>query len=115
MKHSMAFDQWDLVVVPFPFLEIQQEKKRPVLVLSSLEFQHANASFIGAMVTVAGKSQWSGDTPIEDIESAGLQKPCVVRLKLFTLPTSLQPQKIGTLSSRDKKAFQTNWKRYLVS
>ncbi|WP_425389515.1 type II toxin-antitoxin system PemK/MazF family toxin [Ekhidna sp.] len=106
----MICNQWDVVVVPFPFLDIPQEKRRPVLVISSSQFQKENQSFIGAMITAAGKSEWQGDTYIHDLESAGLRKNCFIRFKLFTLPLDIQPRRIGTLSERDRKAFIKNWK-----
>jgi mRNA-degrading endonuclease toxin of MazEF toxin-antitoxin module len=34
------FDKWDVVLVPLPFTDLSQTKKRPAVVLSSREYNH---------------------------------------------------------------------------
>lgn len=45
--------------------------------------------------------------------AAGLKKPCVARLKLFTLDNALILRKVGSLSSADRKAIVMSLKQHL--
>ena len=84
----MSWQPFDLVRVPFPFTDRQTSKRRPALVLSTLGFQNDSEHLHLAMVTSATHSHWSSDWPIEDLKTAGLPIPCVVRFKLFTCSRS---------------------------
>lgn len=110
----MICKPWDIVIIPFPFVEIKLQKPRPVLVLSKLEFNQANGNFLAAMITAAKSSSWLGDSPIKDLENAGLKVECLIRLKIFCLPHQIEPRIIGRLSEVDQKAFKSNWKKYLI-
>jgi mRNA interferase MazF len=54
------------------------------------------------MITTAARSKWPSDIAIEDLKPAGLNRPCVVRWKLFTLPNDLILRRAGTLASGDR-------------
>jgi mRNA interferase MazF len=54
------------------------------------------------MITTAGHTRWQSDILIADLKTAGLQRPCVVRWKLFTLPNEIILKKSGVLSSPDR-------------
>ena len=58
------------------------------------------------MITSAG-SDWPSDVEIRDWREAGLNVPCKVRFKLFTLDDTLIVRKLGTLSKRDGEAVKT--------
>jgi mRNA interferase MazF len=47
------------------------------------------------MVTSAEHSHWLGDVAPQDWQKAKLKKPCKVRLKLFTLDTSIVHSRRG--------------------
>jgi len=55
-----------------------------------------------AMITSASQPRWPGDSPLTDLSTAGLSRPCVVRLKLFTLDNRLILKRIGRLADEDK-------------
>ena len=100
----MLCKKWDIVAVPFPFIENRNiQKKRPVLVLSSTKFNSNNQKFIGAMITTAKHSHWGEDVVIKDLEAAGLPKPSVLRFKVFTLPIDFCLKKLGELAPMDLK------------
>jgi len=99
----MTFDRWDVVEVPFPFVDRVKSKTRKAIVVSDSNFQNLNSACILMMITSATHSKWFGDTPIRDLESAGLKKGCVARLKIFTLQESLIRTKVGQLSSADQE------------
>ena len=100
----MTFDQWDVVVASFPFVEIPVLKNRPVLVLSSARYGSDHRMMIAAMLTTASKRSWPDDVPIADLDEAGLLHPCVIRWKLNTLPLAPDMRRIGGLSNRDRAA-----------
>jgi mRNA-degrading endonuclease toxin of MazEF toxin-antitoxin module len=100
-------DVGDIVVLPFPFVDIAAEKRRPSLILSRQEFNRANGHAICAMVTTAGRTQWPSDVEIADLKAAGLPRPCVVRFKLFTLPNVMILRRVGSLAQSDRQQVFT--------
>ena len=109
----MIYDRWDVAIVPFPFAERSGIKRRPALVLSARLFNQAGHSVL-CMVTSASHTPWPGDTTLTDLFSAGLNAPCIVRLKLFTLDNRLMIRKTGTLAEADRQAFSENLRLYLL-
>lgn len=105
----MIFKQWDIAVIPFPFVDAPKSKLRPVVILSNEKFTAKNAHCIAAMITSAAHTRWMGDTTISDLESAGLKKESLIRLKLFTLDMRLAVKVIGHLSEKDQESFQKNF------
>ena len=103
----MAFEQWDVVVVPFPFSDGPARRRRPALVLSRSD---ALGNVIGhsvlAMITSAGHRRWPLDVPLADLSAAGLPASSVVRLKIFTLDDRLVERRAGALGAPDASAVQ---------
>ncbi len=98
----MICDFGDVVVVPFPFVDFAADKRRPSLVLSHATFNEAHGHSICAMITTAARSKWRSDVAIEDLKPAGLNRACVVRWKLFTLPNDLILKRAGKLAPQDR-------------
>jgi mRNA interferase MazF len=98
-------DLGDVVVVPFPFVDVATEKRRPSLVLSREAFNEMSGHSICAMITTASRTLWPTDIPIRDLKLAGLPRPCVVRWKLFTLPNDSILRKAGTLGRKDRDSM----------
>jgi mRNA interferase MazF len=95
-------DLGDVVVVPFPFVDAADDKRRPSIILSREVFNRANGHSICAMVTTASRTNWPSDVTIDDLGSAGLSRPCVMRWKLFTLPNAIILRRAGTLAKQDR-------------
>ena len=104
----MAFEQWQVVVVPFPFTDRPVRRRRPALVVSRPE---ALGNPIGhsvlAMITSAGHGRWPLDVPVSDLGRAGLPAPSVVRMKLFTLDDRLVERSVGRLCEGDAESVVT--------
>ena len=98
----MICDAGDVVVVPFPFVDISAEKRRPSLILSLRTFNQANGHSICAMITTASRTRWPSDIDIQGLAEAGLPRACVVRWKLFTLPNEVILRRAGKLGKRDR-------------
>ncbi len=110
----MTCDPWDVVIVPFPFTEKTGAKRRPALVLSTRDFNE-NGHTVLAMITTKSHSPWPGDMLIEDLSTAGLHTPCIVRLKMFTLDNRLIIRRGGRLSEKDRKNIAEALRLYLIS
>lgn len=108
-----TFDPLDLVVVPFPFTDRRTAKRRPALIVSSAAFNAGHHQSILAMITSA-RTQWQSDVAIQDWRQAGLNVPCKVRLKLFTLDDGMIVSKIGALTERDRRAVRNALTRCLT-
>jgi mRNA interferase MazF len=100
---STIFEQFAIVIVPFPFVDAPKTKPRPALVLSGRRFNRRNGHTLLAMVTTAGHTRWPSDYPIRDLRPTGLQVACVVRWKLFTLDNRALRRSIGHLGERDTR------------
>ena len=104
-KHGVTFDVFDVVVTPFPFVDLKTERKRPALILSSLAgFGAPTAVAVTAMITTGRRSDWPFDVPVVDLASAGLRHPCKVRMKISTIDFQIIERKIGRLSEADQRA-----------
>lgn len=111
-RRSRTFRPGDVVVVPFPFVERSGAKRRPALVLSRQAFE-ASGHAVLAMITTGARRSWPGDVELRDTADAGLYRPCIVRLKLFTLDRRLILRTTGLLSARDRRQVRGSLGRYL--
>lgn len=110
----------DIVVVRFPFADLESTKKRPALVLAHTMRSPRNRLVTIAMITSQIEAQRiDGDVELSEWRDAGLLHPSLLRLaKLATIDADLAEKTIGKLSDDDRKqtreAFQkifTNWLR----
>ncbi len=102
----------NIVLVPFPFSDLQTIKKRPALGLAENKMPPKIQILMVAMIT----SQIDGfklasDVFIKDWEAAHLLHPSIVRLaKIATIDADLVQERLGSLSKRDflslKKSFR---------
>ena len=102
-----SYEQFDVVVVPFPFTDRATTKRRPALVLSRAgTFNQRVGQSVLAMITSAKNSHWPLDIDISDLDRAGLPSQSIVRMKLFTLDHRLIVRKAGTLGEDDKMGVE---------
>ena len=101
------------MVVPFPFTDRRAAKRRPGLIVSSARFNDAHEQAILAMIT-STSGAWPSDVAVRDWREAGLNTPCKVRFKLFTLDYALIVRRIGALSKQDATAVKDALHRFLT-
>jgi len=100
----VTYERWQVVRVPFPFTDRAAAKNRPALVLSDAgAFNTAAGHAVLAMITSTANAPWPLDCTIEDLASAGLPAPSVVRCKLFTLDARLIRGVLGMLGNHDRR------------
>ena len=109
----MICEEYDVVVVPFPFVATAEAKRRPALVLRKKRFNR-NGHTVLAMITTSAHHPWPGDLGIKQRESTGLTTPCMVRLKLFTLDNRLIVKHIGHLADADRDEVTKSIRAYLI-
>jgi mRNA-degrading endonuclease toxin of MazEF toxin-antitoxin module len=115
MTSDPPFGRWDIAVALFPFTDVEVRKPRPVLVLSAAAFNRTHGHFIAAMITTGADSRWPSDHEITDLGSCGLRHSSVVRWKLFTLPDTVAPRRIGRLGEEDRAAVAVKIASLLTS
>lgn len=105
MMPMVTYKPFSVVVVPFPFTDSHNIKKRPAIVLSSEEHQKHSGNVTLLMITSAKNSSWHDDCKISDLAVTGLNAESVMRQKIFTLDVRLIIDCIGKLSSTDKESL----------
>jgi mRNA interferase MazF len=93
------FVKGDVVVIPFPFSDLSQSKRRPALVLALLEGDDA----ILCQITSRNiKDKYAISVDDADFESGGLKQASNIRPnRLFTADTHIVLYRIGIIS-KDK-------------
>ena len=115
MRPMGIFNQYDVVVVPFPFTDKTTNKRRPTLVVSEAEnFNNCIAQSVLAMITSARNSEWPLDVEISNLDAAGLSSPSIVRMKLFTLDHKLIIRHAGRLANTDQRCVRAALKKLLA-
>jgi mRNA interferase MazF len=113
-KPTTSFEQYSVLLLPFPFTDATATKRRPAVVLSSAKnFNDITGHSLMAMITASENTPWALDTQIKDLSMAGLNIPSVIRLKLFTFDHRLVVRQLGKLSADDAKRLGANLKRLL--
>lgn len=74
-----TFERFDVVSVPFPYVERETRKHRPAVVISARSVQERHGLLWVAMITSASNPAWPDDIEIGDLALAGLSKPSVIR------------------------------------
>lgn len=99
-RHSAIFSAGSIVRIPFPFVEREEERVRPALIVSAEPLGPAGDLFWAMMITsMRGREPWPGDIPIgADHADYGLPVPCLIRTaKLSTLSAAAVERKLGDL------------------
>jgi len=102
---SLAYDAFDVLVVPFPFTDRAAERRRPAVVLTLKSTNSQIGHSVCAMVTSAENAPWPHDIQVTDLSSAGLPSPSVIRLKWFTIDNRLILRRAGELAVRDRRSL----------
>ncbi|MCX7123406.1 MAG: type II toxin-antitoxin system PemK/MazF family toxin [Gammaproteobacteria bacterium] len=102
-----TYKPYGIVVVPFPFTDSAEAKRRPALIVSSEQHQQDTGQVTLLMVTCAKHSRWMSDHLIQDLKVTGLTAASFIRLKVFTLDLRLVLKEVGQLGPSDCKQVQS--------
>lgn len=93
-----TFEPFEVVTVPFPFIERPVLKRRPAVVVSRSVLQDRVGLIWVAMVTSARNEPWPGDISIADVAMAGLARPSVIRPCKMSVIEDAEVRAIGRLN-----------------
>ena len=114
MTTSESFRAFDVVIVPFPYIDRLAEKRRPALVVSSAALAKFGVLWV-AMITSAANDPWACDVPIADLDRAGLPVDSVVRpAKIACIEPGRIVRRAGTLGDGDASRVATRLGNFLA-
>lgn len=92
-------ERGDIVLVPFPFTDLETHKKRPALVLAVIDSKTLPDLLILAMITSQIDGEMiQGDVLFKDWQRCGLIHPSKLRLaKLVSVEEKIVIEKLGVL------------------
>jgi mRNA-degrading endonuclease toxin of MazEF toxin-antitoxin module len=94
------FERWDIVAVPFPYVERPVEQRRPALVVASTPGAAHRLIWV-LMITAAANQRWPDDVAIDDHGGAGLPIPSVVRTAKIATVEVDAAARVGAISERN--------------
>lgn len=92
-----AFEQGDVVKVPFPYTDRPIRRYRPALVVSLPAHEQGNGLLWVLMITSASNRGWPGDVAIADPVAVGLPAPSVIRTAKIATIEALQATRLGRI------------------
>lgn len=100
------FEFGDIVLVPFPFTDQTQTKKRPAVVISSKAYNSERPDLIIMAVTSQIKpAAIIGEVIVQDWQGAGLLKPSAIKPVITTIEKPLVIRTMGRLKDNDRIAL----------
>lgn len=110
---TISYKKYDVVVIPFPFIDSDLSKLRPALVLSSEEFNQETKMVTCIMITSSTHEEWASDVDILNLQKAGLKKKCKARFKVFSIQGHLIRRNIGRLDKKDQERVRVEFHKIL--
>jgi mRNA interferase MazF len=111
----VTFRRWDVVSVPFPFIEGHATKRRPALVVSTDAFHRAHRACFGAMITTARHMQDVRPDDIPIVNLAGARAAAAIGDPPGapgTFEWGDQIRRVGTLHRCDRQPVETLLQRW---
>lgn len=93
-----SFKQGDVVKVPFPYTDRSTRQSRPALVVSAGGIESAHGLLWVLMITSAENRGWPGDVSINNLATAGLPAPSVIRTAKIATIEAADATKLGKIS-----------------
>lgn len=91
-----TFEPFDVVSVPFPYVDREQFKRRPALIVSSKALLQRHGLVWVGMITSAIRNRRENDIEIDDLAKAGLSKPSVIRAAKLA---SVEPDRLRRIGA----------------
>ncbi|MEK6889288.1 MAG: type II toxin-antitoxin system PemK/MazF family toxin [Nanoarchaeota archaeon] len=98
----MIVNQKEIVLLPYPFSNLESSKVRPAIIVSNDIFNRKSADCIAIpLTTVIKNEQYSIILNQEDLSSGKLLKPSRARAdKIFAVEKNIIVMKIGTINDK---------------
>lgn len=106
MLSTTAYDFGDVVLVNFPFTNLQSTKKRSAVVISKAAYQRGRPDVILMAITSQLRQPlFFGEHLLQNWKEAGLLKPSVLKPLIATLEQSQIVKVMGQLSQTDQQGL----------
>ena len=103
MRSMTTYNSGDVVLVGFPFTNLQTIKKRPAVIISHSSYQQHRPDVILMAITSQIRHPLATDEAlIHDWQTAGLAKPSVLKPLIATIEQTNIIRRMGKLSSKDQ-------------
>lgn len=107
MPFTTACKFGDVVLVSFPFTNLQASKKRPAVVISDTAYQQSRPDVILMAITSQIRRPLAfGEYVLKDWQQAGLLKPSVLKPLIATLEQTQIIKVMGQLSVTDQQGLE---------
>ena len=107
MPSTIVCKLGDVVLVGFPFTNLQATKKRPAVVISDASYQQGRPDVILMAITSQIRQPLAfGEYVLKDWQQAGLLKPSVLKPLIATLEQTQIVKVMGQLSATDQQGLQ---------
>ncbi len=104
-----AYRRGSVVLVPFPFTDLSDVKRRPALIISTQEYNSATGDVVIAQITSRLNSPpRPGDHIIRGWQRAGLLAPSLVRARITTLHSSMLVRTLGDMPNGDMRSINNS-------
>ena len=91
------FEHWDVIAVPFPYVERPIRQRRPALVVAAVLGGPVDLLWV-LMITSAANPRWPEDVEIDDHQGAGLSIASVVRTAKIATIEARAASRLGMIS-----------------
>lgn len=106
MPSTTTYDFGDVVLVSFPFTNLQATKKRPAVIISSQTYQQSRPDVILMAITSQIRQPLAtGEAVLQDWQAAGLVKPSVRKPLIATIEQNRVVKTMGQLSVADRQSL----------
>jgi mRNA interferase MazF len=106
MPSTTIYSFGDVVLVGFPFTNMQISKKRPAVIISSQTYQQNRPDVILMAITSHVRQPLAtGEAILQDWKVAGLIKPSVLKPLIATIEQSHIIKTMGRLSVSDQETL----------
>lgn len=107
MASESIFQFGEVVLVPFPFTNQAESKKRPAVVISSPAYHTNRPDLLIMAITSQARTTLDFATfPVVDWQAAGLLKSSFAKPVLTTLEQARVIRSMGSLSPRDQHSLR---------
>lgn len=108
MPSMTPYSFGDVVLVGFPFTNLQTTKKRPAVIVSHSTYQKTRPDVILMAITSQIRHPLTtGEVIVQDWEAAGLVKPSIFKPLIATIEQSSIIKTLGKLSETDRNNIET--------
>lgn len=102
MLSMTNYKKWDVILVPFPFSNLNSVKRRPALIISPDNYNSGNDVVIAYLTSQISSPTRVGDYKLQKWKEAGLPKPSLIRMKFATIDKTIIVKTIGELDDIDR-------------